>query len=262
MATVQDAFGNPVSGISVMFAAPVSGAGGIFSGSSVVATNTLGIATAPTFTANSIGGAYQVTATAAGVGNPATFSLTNSSRIVLPAGVTVEPGLSTPYPIALGAPAPAGGVFITLASSNTATLTVTPPTVLVPAGSTTPIVIPKLTGLDLGSATISASGWNYQPVSQQVSVTDALNFYPGSVTISAGGSHYITLTLSAPLPVSLPVSFSSSNPLVAAAPSALTLPANTTSLTVRLTGLATGAATITSTSQSNITPGAINVTVQ
>jgi hypothetical protein len=245
VAMVQDAVGNAVSGVTVMFAAPVSGASGTFSGSTTIATNAAGIATAPTFQANSIGGTYQVSATAAGVANPATFALTNSSGIVLPAAVTVQPGLSTPYPIELGAPAPAGGVFIALASSNTATITVTPLSVLIPAGSTTPTVIPRVTGINLGSANISASAWTYQTVSQQASVTDALSFYPSAATVSAGASLFVTLTLFAPLPASLTVSLSSSNPAIATAPSTVTLPANTTSQTIRLTGLVSGSTNIT-----------------
>jgi len=259
---VQDAVGDPVSGVTVSFAAPSTGASGVFNGSSMVVTNASGIATTPTFTANAIGGTYQVSATAAGVANPVTFSLTNLSGIVLPAGVTVAPGLSAPYPVALGAPAPAGGVFIALTSSNTSTITVTPLNILVPAGSTTPTVMPKVNGINLGSATITASAWTYQPVSQQVTVTDGLNFYPSSVTISAGGSQYVTLTLLAPVPASLPVSLTSSNAAVATAPPTATFPANSTSLTVRLTGLATGSATITASSPPNVTPASISVTVR
>jgi hypothetical protein len=78
--TVKDAGSNPVSGVSVTFAAPGTGASGIFSNSTAVitvATNASGIASAP-FTANSTaGGPYTVTATALGL-TTANFSLTNS----------------------------------------------------------------------------------------------------------------------------------------------------------------------------------------
>jgi hypothetical protein len=83
-ATVTDSGGSPVSGASVTFTAPSSGASGTFatSGSATETdtTNSSGVATASTFTANSTaGGPYTVTAAVSGVSTPASFSLTNST---------------------------------------------------------------------------------------------------------------------------------------------------------------------------------------
>ncbi|HBB87720.1 MAG TPA: hypothetical protein DC047_08910, partial [Blastocatellia bacterium] len=79
-ATVTES-GNLQSGVSVTFTAPGSGASGTFTGGSttaVVSTNVSGVATAPTFTANSTGGTYNVVASI-GTGLPtATFALTNN----------------------------------------------------------------------------------------------------------------------------------------------------------------------------------------
>src|SRR5438067_6755546 len=76
--TVKDAGSNPVSGVSVTFTAPGSGASGVFSNSIAtitVVTNASGVASAP-FTANgTAGGPYTVTAAAGGLS--ASFSLTN-----------------------------------------------------------------------------------------------------------------------------------------------------------------------------------------
>jgi hypothetical protein len=72
---VTDGFNNPLSGVTVTFAAPTGGAGGTFAGSTTV-TTVNGVATAPAFTANGTAGSYQVTATVAGVGTAA-LSLTN-----------------------------------------------------------------------------------------------------------------------------------------------------------------------------------------
>ena len=77
-AAVTDAQGNPVSGVSVTFTAPASGAGGTFAANALVQTDISGIATAPAFTANGIGGSYIVTASLAGVSPSATFTLTNN----------------------------------------------------------------------------------------------------------------------------------------------------------------------------------------
>jgi hypothetical protein len=81
-ATVQDSGGNPVSNATVTFAAPSSGAGATFSGSSTVTTNASGVATAPALTANGAVGAYAVTASVSGVSAPASFSLTNTAGVV------------------------------------------------------------------------------------------------------------------------------------------------------------------------------------
>jgi 5-hydroxyisourate hydrolase-like protein (transthyretin family) len=78
-ATVKDGSSNPVSGVTVTFTAPSSGASGTFTGGmNTATTNAQGVATAPLFTANSTaGGPYTVTATVAGVATAASFSLTN-----------------------------------------------------------------------------------------------------------------------------------------------------------------------------------------
>ena len=80
-ATVKDASSNPLSGVTVTFTAPGSGASGTFVGSATATavTNASGIATAPAFTANAVAGGFTVTATVAGVATPANFSLTNTA---------------------------------------------------------------------------------------------------------------------------------------------------------------------------------------
>lgn len=77
---VLDASSNPVSGASVTFTAPASGASATMSGLSIitVVSNLAGVATSPTPIANLAAGAYTVTASAPGV-TPAAFTLTNSA---------------------------------------------------------------------------------------------------------------------------------------------------------------------------------------
>src|SRR2546429_531884 len=98
--TVKDAGSNPVSGVNVTFAAPGSGASGVFSNSTatiIVATNALGVASAP-FTANTTaGGPYTVTAAATGL-TPVNFSLTNTA--VPPSTMTANAG-TTPQSAAI-----------------------------------------------------------------------------------------------------------------------------------------------------------------
>jgi hypothetical protein len=83
VATVKDAGGNPVSGVSVTFAAPGFGASGTFAGggnTATATTNASGVATSPVFTANgTVGGPYTINATVSGVLSAATYSVTNTS---------------------------------------------------------------------------------------------------------------------------------------------------------------------------------------
>jgi hypothetical protein len=83
-ATVTDGSGNPIRDVPVTFAAPLQGPGGIFAfGDSIVtATDTAGVATAPSFTANTIAGGFIVTARVAGVASPAVFELINEPATV------------------------------------------------------------------------------------------------------------------------------------------------------------------------------------
>jgi hypothetical protein len=71
-----------VSGVSVVFTAPTSGASGTFANNTNTETDITGangVATSSTFTANATAGAYVVTATATGVSGTADFTLTNTA---------------------------------------------------------------------------------------------------------------------------------------------------------------------------------------
>ncbi|HEY0181064.1 MAG TPA: hypothetical protein VGC30_15720 [Dokdonella sp.] len=73
---VADAFGNPVPGVAVDFAAPADGASATLSASAAT-TDAGGLAQVEA-TANATAGSYAVVASAAGVDAPATFALTNT----------------------------------------------------------------------------------------------------------------------------------------------------------------------------------------
>lgn len=95
--TVFDANGNPVTGASVTFTAPSSGASGLFAHSSSATetdtTNSSGVAMSSAFTANSSLGNYQVTATVAGVsGASVNFALANVTGPLF----SVTPNSGTP----------------------------------------------------------------------------------------------------------------------------------------------------------------------
>ncbi|HTM51704.1 MAG TPA: Ig-like domain-containing protein, partial [Bryobacteraceae bacterium] len=125
-ATVRDASGNPVPNVSVTFTAPASGASGAFGGSATVTTDSGGVATAPTFTANSVAGTYNVNASTAGVASPAAFALTNTpgppAAILTTAGSPQTTTVNTAFPTALKATVrdansnPVPGVSVTFAA--------------------------------------------------------------------------------------------------------------------------------------------------
>ena len=93
-ATVKDANNNPVSGITVTFTAPASGASAAFSGLSATTatTNVNGVATAPSLTANSQAGSYTVSASIPGLSSVAGFALSNTP----PPPASVSAGAGTP----------------------------------------------------------------------------------------------------------------------------------------------------------------------
>jgi hypothetical protein len=79
-ATVNDTYGNPVSGATVTFSAPTSGASGTFAGGvNTAKTSAQGVATAAVFTANTIAGTYTVTAKVGTFTTSPGFALTNQA---------------------------------------------------------------------------------------------------------------------------------------------------------------------------------------
>ena len=100
---VTDAAGDPVPGVTVTFAAPATGASAIVSSETAV-TDGDGDASV-TATANTVAGAYAVTASIDGVDTPATFSLTNlagaAATTSAAAGTPQTTPINTPFPLPL-----------------------------------------------------------------------------------------------------------------------------------------------------------------
>lgn len=91
--------------------------------------------------------------------------------IVLSGDGTVTLGQSVPFPVSLSAPAPTGGVVITLTNSDSSKATIDPSTVTIAAGATTPAVVPQVAGVGLGAVVITAAASGYVSVFQRVQVT-------------------------------------------------------------------------------------------
>lgn len=183
-----------------------------------------------------------------------TVSVVGPGAISLPAGVTLAPKQTVAFPVTLSSPAPAGGVTVSLSTSDPSKATLSTPSVFIAGGSTTPASQPQVTAVNFGTVTIGASAPNYSSASQAVQVNGTLIFSPQSLTLNSGTSQTITLNLSAPVPTPITVTLTSNNSSVVAVPSSVTFAAGTTSVSVTLNGVGAGAATITA------NPGAPNVT--
>jgi hypothetical protein len=196
-------------------------------------------------------GSTTITASGTGVSNATADVIVTSTEqppaISVLANLSLGNGQSLGYPVNLTTPAPAGGVTVFLTSSDTSKVTVTP-NVLIAGGATFAASQAVVSGNSVGSATISASAPGYNPGIGLVQVvTNGFNTYfsPASLNISAGTMPNVSLNLSNPSPVALIATLTSSSPGVAAVPSAVTIPANTTVVYIPVNGLAPGSATIT-----------------
>ncbi|HXS96501.1 MAG TPA: PKD domain-containing protein [Candidatus Limnocylindrales bacterium] len=167
----------------------------------------------------------------------ANVNVVNLGAINLPVGATVGLAQSVPFPVTLPAPAPAGGVTVNLASSDTSKVTISPASVSILAGQTAPATQPTISGVNLGTANISANASGYSAASQPVQVTATLTFAQPTLTITGAGPSIMALNLSGPAPApGLTVSLSSSSPNVAGVPATVTFPTGATAVNVSISG--------------------------
>ena len=175
--TVADAGGNPASGVSVTFSAPLNGASALFgnTATAIVTTNTFGVATVPLTLANLTQGSYNVTATAGNL-PPVTFSLTNTLCALCPSvsmpNVSVGQNLQLNAVVTLSQPAGPSGTSVTLISSDPTKLLVSgrsidagsaSVTVPIPSGaSQSGIFVQSLVSTGSASLTISAPGYVFK----------------------------------------------------------------------------------------------------
>jgi hypothetical protein len=108
VATATDVHGNPVSGVSVTFTAPASGASGLFATTPPAITDTEvtgsnGHATSKIFTANSTAGGYNVVASSGSL-TPVNFAETNNAIVATTLTATSGGGQSTTVSTAFALP--------------------------------------------------------------------------------------------------------------------------------------------------------------
>jgi hypothetical protein len=227
-------------------------------------TFTPGVSSVSVAVTGGTAGGTVITASAPGFPN-ATLSVTVNQfgDIVLPTNATVTPGASVAFPVSLSVSAPSGGTTITLATSDSSRVTINPTQLPVPAGSTTPTVQPTITGMNIGTANITATAPGFSPTTQTVKVPGALTFNPASVNVTVGATQNFTLTLSANAPPGgLTVNLSSGDSSIATVPATVLIPAGSNTATFAVTGVAPGSTSIHANSLPAVPDAVAGVAVQ
>lgn len=219
-------------------------------------------ATVASFTVSGVAvGSTGITASATGFApNTATITVTNN-LISIGAIPNVAPGQSLAFPVSLTQPAPAGGVAINFTSNTPGVATVTA-SVNVAAGQQTPAANPQITGVNIGTAVISATATGFAPDSRNATVTVTLALTPTTLTVTQGSTANATLTASAPAPATgLTINFSSSNTANFTVPAAATIPPGQLSVLVPVTGVAVATGQILTASAPGIAPATSTVNI-
>jgi len=167
-----------------------------------------------------------------------------SAQVSLGAIPPVAPGQSVSLALSLATPAPAGGTTVTFTISNPNIATVTS-SVLVPAGQQTPTANPQVTGVLIGTTTVTATAPGYAPAMRAVNVTVTATFNPTTTNINLSTSTNTTLNISAPAPAGgITFSLSSDTPTIATVAASVTVVQGATSVAVPITGVSAGSTTI------------------
>ena len=204
-----------------------------------------GATSAPvTVTGVAPGGPVTITASVPGIATPATAMVTVSAlpSVNVPVHYFREPGPDRNLYRDSVAGRAAGGVTVTLTSSDTSKVTI-PASVFIAAGATTPASQPQVTAVGIGSSTITAAATGYTSGTGAVNVpAPTLNFSPPTLSITTGNTGTLTLNLAggAAPAGGFTVNLTSSNTAVATVPATATIAAGADSVPVTVTGVAPG----------------------
>ena len=213
-------------------------------------------------------GTVTLTATALGYASGDLEVSVTQNILTLPAAVNVALGGTASVPVTIAAPAPAGGIVVTLSTSNADAVELVTPTITIPQGALG--ANGTIRGRAIGSSTVTASRAGFSSASTNAATTAELNIIETSLTVRPGFPRTITIRLdSAGAAVAAPspgveVTLVSGNPSCVTANGPVTIPTGLISVqaTVSYGGTATLPCTTTLRAQSpGVTPETVSVTV-
>jgi hypothetical protein len=187
-----------------------------------------------------------------------TITVTSAGTITVPSNTTVNLGQTAAFAITLPAPAGPTGVTVTLSSSDPNKVSI-PASVTISAGQTQPSTQPVVTGVGLGSATITASATGYGSANGTVQSQATLSLAPQSANAVTNAVTNLTLTLSANAPNGGVTVNLSSSTASATVPPTVNIAQGQNSVQVPVTGGSAGQAVITA-SGANLTGATANIT--
>jgi len=261
---MQDQNGNTITnfvgGISVGLGSN-PGQGTLSGTTTVNAVN--GIATFSNLSVNNVANGYTLAASSSvgPTGTSAAFNVTPYPIVVSLFDPLIGVTSTLPGTFTLSNPAPAGGVVVSLASSNSSVVTVSPATVTVAGGQSTGSF--TYTGVAPGPVNITASAPNYLAGSASVTSTFSLVSLGTIPTVAPGQSVSLALSIATNAPAGgVTVNFTSSNPGVATVTSSVFIPQGqrTPLANPQIVGVTIGSTTITATAQ-GYAPDTRNVNV-
>ncbi len=199
---------------------------------------------------------------------PGSLPVTVSNNVITVGGPTnIVLNATASVAITISQPAPAGGLNLTVSSSDPAVISVVTPSVTIPQGQSS--VNATLRGNFPGNVTVTAQGAGYASGNAQASVGVTLDITVASVTFRSHESSVITIALKsggnpavAP-PGGLPLTLASSDSTCVIAPS-VTVPAGQESTTTTLTyggGALPCTSTVTASGPAGTTSDTVAVTV-
>ncbi len=204
-----------------------------------------------------------LTATAAGYQTGTVMTTATAAQVSLGLIPNVAPAQMQSIALSLATAAPAGGTTVTFTIANPSIATVTQ-TSFVPAGQFTPAANPQVTGVLIGTTTVTANAPGYAPATRQVVVTVTATINPSTTNLNLTTSTNTILQISAPAPPGgIVFTLVSDDPTIASVPASVTLVKGATSANLTITGRKDGTTTIRATS-AGVTEadGTVNVTAQ
>ena len=117
------------------------------------------------------------------------MTVVGPGAMTLTAPATIALAQTANLTLTLTSPAPAGGLTVEFASSDSGKVGLSQTSINIPAGATAPTVAPQVVGVNVGSAAISVSANGYAaPAPVVVNVNAAVTWVTPSATIVGNGN--------------------------------------------------------------------------